>query len=152
MQGMSDDDSNLSREDNAEASERVSKSNSEGEGSGSDPAARPEMGIAATEGIKAHTGVFTTPDGLDPSTKAALDEENKNFEIGMFSGFCGKCGNPIVPGPAVMCSIPGCGIIVHQFCFDAHVVAAHRPDGITLKIEKNADGKFLWKRRKVKGK
>ena len=66
MQGMSDDDSNLSREDNAEASERVSKSNSEG--SGSDPVAQPEMGIAATEGIKAHTGVFTTPDGLDPST------------------------------------------------------------------------------------
>lgn len=148
VQGMSDDDSNLSREDNAEASERVSKSNSKG--SSSDPVAQPEIGIAATEGIKAHTGVFTTPDGLDPSTKAALDEEDKNFEIGMFSGFCGKCGNPIVPGPAVKCSI--CGMILHQFCFDAHVVAEHRPDGFTLKVEKNADGKFLWKQRKVEDK
>lgn len=138
---MSDDNSNSSREDGTEGS-KPSESNS-------DPVA--ETGTAPTTGIKVqHTGVFKTPDALDPTTKAAIDEDNKNFEIGEFSGFCGKCGNPIVaPGPAVMCSIPGCGIIVHQFCFDAHVVAAHRPDGITLKVEKNADGKFLWKRRKT---
>lgn len=141
---MSDDNSNISREDGTEGSKPSESS--------SDPVTQPKAGIAATEGIKVHTGVFTTPDGLDPSTKAAINEENKKFDIGEFSGFCGKCGNPIVaPGPAVMCSIPGCGIIVHQFCFDAHVVAAHRPDGITLKVEKNADGKFLWKRRKTEG-
>ena len=146
---MSNDDSNLSREDDTEGSDRVSKSNSEG--SGSDPVARPEAGISAIAGIKAHTGVFTTPDGLDPSTKDAINEDNKNFEIGEFNGFCGKCGNPIVaPGPAVKCSI--CGMILHQFCFDAHVVAAHRPDGITLRVEKNVDGKFLWKQRKVESK
>jgi len=137
---MSDDDSNLSREDGTEGS-KPSESNS-------DPVA--QVGIAATEGIKAHTGVFTVPDALDPSTKAAINEENKNFDIAEFSGFCGKCGNPIVPGPAVECSV--CGMILHQFCFDAHVVAAHRPDGITLRVEKNADGKFLWKRRKVEDK
>lgn len=143
VQGMSDDNSKLSREDGADESERVSKSDSKGSGLDSVRTGT----TATTEGIKAHTGVFTTPDGLDPSTKAAIEKDNENFEIGEFSGFCGKCGKPIVPGPAVKCSV--CGLIVHQFCFDAHVVAMHRPDGFTLRVEKNAAGKYLWKRRKA---
>lgn len=91
-------------------------------------------------GIKG-TGVFNVPDGRDPSTKAAIKEANKGFKEEEFSGYCGHCSRPMNVGrPEAKC-VP-CGMIVHQFCFDAHAIKKHRPDAVSVRIE-SREGKFF---------
>ena len=98
---------------------------------------KPEEQIGRIKG----TGVFDVPDGRDPSTKAAIKEANKDLVEEEFSGYCGHCSRPMNVGrPEAKC-VP-CGMIVHQFCFDAHAIKKHRPDAVSIRIE-SREGKFF---------
>jgi hypothetical protein len=92
--------------------------------------------------------VFTVPDPLDPAMRARVDaHEEDGFDFIEFNGTCGQCGRGMNAGrPEAQCST--CGIIMHQFCFDAHVIQYHRPPAVTARIV-HKDGKFFAKIKKV---
>jgi hypothetical protein len=94
------------------------------------------------------TGVFTVPDPLDPAMRARVDaHEDTTFEFIEFDGTCGQCGRGMNDGrPEAQCST--CGVIMHQFCFDAHVIQYHRPPAVTARIV-HKDNKFFAKIKRV---
>lgn len=104
---------------------------------------KPEPAIPSQEqlgGIKG-TGVFTVADGLDPSTRARLEKkEAETFLDEEITGSCGHCGRPFNVGrPEAKCM--ACGMVMHQFCFDGHVIKEHKPKAIGVRII-SKDGKF----------
>jgi len=98
------------------------------------------------KGIK-RTGVFTVPDPLDPAMRARVDaQEEASFDFEEFDGTCGQCGRGMNDGrPEAKCST--CGVIMHQWCFDAHVIQEHRPPAVAARVV-HKDGKFFVKIRK----
>ena len=52
---------------------------------------------------------------------------------------CTVCGNPLIYDRAVFhCS---CGVFVHSYCWDQHVLQAHRPSFEIGSV--NLDGEFI---------
>jgi hypothetical protein len=52
---------------------------------------------------------------------------------------CTVCGNPLIYDRAVFhCS---CGVFVHSYCWDQHVLQAHRPSFEIGSV--NLDGEFM---------
>jgi len=52
---------------------------------------------------------------------------------------CTVCGNPLIYDRAVFhCS---CGVFVHSYCWDQHVLQAHRPSFELGSV--NLDGEFI---------
>jgi hypothetical protein len=88
------------------------------------------------------TGIFTVPDPLDPSTRAKREDDIRhNYSDIEFNGKCGHCGRAMNPDrPEARCTV--CGMILHQFCFDGHVVKMHRPKGVSVVILLK-DGKYF---------
>lgn len=97
-----------------------------------------------TGGIR-ETGIFSSPDPLDPSTKKAHEKELKEYTDEEFSGNCAQCGREMTDGRNEAKCLD-CGVIMHQFCFDAHVIKSHRPDGIGIKVIVK-EGKFFARTR-----
>lgn len=105
---------------------------------------KPEPAIPSREqlgGIKG-TGVFMVADGLDPPARARLEkEEAEMFLDEEITGNCGHCGRPFNVGkPEAKCM--ACGMVMHQFCFDGHVIKEHKPKAIGVRII-SKDGKFF---------
>lgn len=99
------------------------------------------------KGVKG-TGVFTTPDPLDPAMRKRVDAQEQNmFDFVEFNGKCAKCGRMMNDGrPEAKCTT--CGEIMHQFCFDAHVLEKHKPPAVAARIVIK-DGEYFAKIRKV---
>lgn len=97
-------------------------------------------------GIKG-TGVFSVADGRDPSTKARLEkEEEANFDEEEITGVCSHCGRAFNVGrPETKCV--ECGMVMHQFCFDGHVIKHHKPAAVGARIVIR-DGKYFAKVKK----
>jgi len=58
---------------------------------------------------------------------------------------CTVCGNPLIYDRAVFhCS---CGVFVHAYCWDEHVLQAHRPSFEIGSV--NSDGEFLARESKI---
>ena len=93
------------------------------------------------------TGIFTVPDGRDPSTIALqVAEEEENYIEEEIEGFCGHCGRPFNVGrPEAKCT--ACDIVMHQFCFDSHVIKSHKPVAVGVRIT-SREGKFFARMRK----
>lgn len=98
-------------------------------------------------GVIKNRGIFEVPDGLDPSTRAAMDEAAKNDIEEEISGTCGHCGRPLNVGrPEAKCV--ECGMVMHGFCFDGHVIKKHRPKVVSVRIT-SRDGKLYAVHRPV---
>ena len=99
------------------------------------------------KGVKS-TGVFKVPDGLDPAMRKRIDAaEQQKFIFEEFDGTCGQCGRGMNAGRAeAKCNV--CGAIMHQFCFDAHVIQHHKPPAVSARIEL-IDGKHFAKIKRV---
>jgi hypothetical protein len=142
-EGLSNQDSEKDQED---STEEVSLSTT----TGADTDIQEQSGTQPkmpSDGIKG-TNVHSIPDPLDPSTRAALEIEDANYEVEEFDGKCIQCNRLLVHGRfAVKCSV--CGSIVHQFCFDGHVLKSHRPSGVTGLIKKTGNPEvWLYKVKK----
>ncbi|MGA2670924.1 MAG: hypothetical protein ABSF21_05885 [Dehalococcoidia bacterium] len=60
---------------------------------------------------------------------------------------CTICGNPLIYDRSVFhCS---CGVFIHAYCWDEHVLQAHRPSFEIGSV--NLDGEFKAKENKPEG-